>query len=261
MSPLRKALGRARPRAVPVPPVPSGATLGPPDFVGVGAQRCGTTWWFRNLAAHPDIRDFPDDAHELHFFDDYWSGGFDASEASAYARYFPRRPGEVCGEWTPRYLYDPWVAPLLRRAAPEARILVLARDPIDRFLSGLAHAAAMGTRTGPSLVDEAFQRGLYGAQLRRLLRFFPREQVLVLQFERCVAEPRPQLARTLAFLGLDPGAGTPPIIERKVNRAYRPRPAVDKTTLDLLRDEYRRDAAELSSLFPELDLDLWPALR
>ena len=54
-----------------------------------------------------------------------------------YHRNFPRPAGGVTGEWTPRYMYDHWSLRLLRRAAPEARILVILRDPIERYRSAL----------------------------------------------------------------------------------------------------------------------------
>ncbi|MBA3795881.1 MAG: hypothetical protein H0X20_01485, partial [Chloroflexi bacterium] len=55
-------------RAEPAPP-PPGFVIGPPDFVGVGAQKAGTTWWFRLIEAHPGVYQSPDQRPELHFFD------------------------------------------------------------------------------------------------------------------------------------------------------------------------------------------------
>jgi len=52
------------------PPPPPGFVTGPPDFVGVGAQKAGTTWWFRLIEAHPGVYHDPDQRPELHFFDD-----------------------------------------------------------------------------------------------------------------------------------------------------------------------------------------------
>ena len=42
---------RPRPSA---PPTPVGWEVGPPDFVGVGTARSGTTWWDGLIASHPD---------------------------------------------------------------------------------------------------------------------------------------------------------------------------------------------------------------
>ena len=76
---------------------------------------------------------------EIHFFDRFWDGReVPADLPGAYARQFPRPEGELTGEWTPRYMHDFWALPLLKAAAPEARILVMLRDPVDRYRSGIA---------------------------------------------------------------------------------------------------------------------------
>ncbi len=91
-----------------------------------------------------------------------------------------------------------------RAAAPEARLLVLLRDPVERFRSGRTLAENRFTvgSTARAAANAAFNRGLYADQLLRLWRVFPREQVLVLQYELCVADAPGQLARTFDFLGL-----------------------------------------------------------
>ena len=139
----------------------------------------------------------------MHFFDDYWRGDFQQSDERAYHQLFLRPEGMLGGEWTPRYIFDPWTPPLLRRAAPDAKLLVLLRDPIARFRSGVTHAAIHGGRVTSDVVNTAIARGFYGAQLSHLLEHFPREQVLVLQFERCRADPAAMLKLTFEFLGLD----------------------------------------------------------
>ena len=106
-------------------------------------------------------------------------------------------------------MLDAWTPPLLRQAAPEARLLVLLRDPVERFRSGrtLAENRFRVGATARAAANAAFNRGLYADQLLRLWRAFPRDQVLVLQYERCVADPPGQLAAHLRFPG--PRAGGP----------------------------------------------------
>ena len=100
---------------------------------------------------------------------------------------------------------------------------MLLRDPVERFRSGRTLAENRFTvgSTARAAANAAFNRGLYADQLLRLWRAFPREQVLVLQYERCVADARAQLARTFAFLGLEPDipAGLDP--GRRVNESPR----------------------------------------
>jgi hypothetical protein len=189
----------------PPPPCPPGFTVGPPDFVGVGVQRCGTTRWVRLIFAHPEVAR-PHAKKELHFFDRFHTGGFAAADIAAYHSYFPS-DGRKTGEWTPLYASAPWVPPLLHAAAPAARLLVLLRDPVERYLSGLELAIQVAAkREGPLsryAPLDAFSRGFYHAALRRLLAHFDRSQLLVLQYERCTIEPAAQLRRTYAFLGLE----------------------------------------------------------
>jgi hypothetical protein len=74
------------------------------------------------------------------------------------------------------------------------------RDPVERYASGLGHAVRLaGARripVAPGTVIEHAARSDYLPQLEMLLQSFPAEQLLVLQFERCVEEPVPELART-----------------------------------------------------------------
>src|SRR3954470_22643913 len=177
---VRTALRRMRPP----PGVP-----GPPDFVGVGSQRCGTTWWFDLINAHPMVATARD--KERHFFARFCAEPMTEADVESYRRSFYRGEGQIAGEWTPRYAYDFWTPPLLYRAAPEAKLLFLVRDPVARLRSGVEHQARLTPPwDAPQLAQicrEAGTRGLYAEPLRRMLDWFPREQLLVLQYERCVA--------------------------------------------------------------------------
>ena len=207
----------------PPPQAPPGWRTGPPDFVGVGFQRCGTTRWYNLIAAHPEVAR-PVAMKELHFFDRFHSGGFGEEDLAAYREYFPRPEGQKVGEWTPLYASAPWIPPLLARAAPQARLLMILRDPVERLISGLALDAAVADRRGMPLSRhaplEAFVRGLYHAELSALERHFDRSRLLVLQYERCAAEPEAELRRTFAFLGVredaaDQRPGGPPAPARR----------------------------------------------
>ena len=256
--PVRRLRGR--------PPIASRHwPAAPPDFVGVGAQRSGTSWWYSLVESHPSVQTLAAATKELHYFDRFWGEPFTEEDVGAYARLFRRPPGKVGGEWTPRYMYDPWTPPLLRRAAPDARLLVLLRDPVDRFVSAMNHRAERGRRIDASAVGEAVSRGLYHAQLTRLLAHFPRQQVLVLQFEQCRDDVDAMLRRTFAFLGL-PETVPPPARRHPANQsrplrsghAGRHRPAeLPRVLLDEIRTGYRADVDRLAGAFPDIDLDRW----
>jgi hypothetical protein len=230
--------------------------------VGVGAQKCGTSWWNALIHAHPDVHRSGRQPKELHFFDDAWERGWGAADAARYAAYFPRPDGGFAGEWTPGYLIDFWTPALIARAAPGTRVLVLLRDPLERFRSGLTHSDdATSTALSHRDAAGAFQRGLYAQQLRRLFDAFPREQVLLLQYERCRADPAGELARTFRFIGLPDATLDPAVFGREVNPTTSRKVEPSRELRDALVTAYGIDLEALRILAPELDLSLWPTAR
>jgi hypothetical protein len=244
----------------PPPACPPGWQTGPPDFVGVGAQRCGTTRWFRLIASHPEVASSPADK-ELHFFDRFYGGGFGEADVSAYHAYFPRPAGAKAGEWTPLYGSSAWVPRLLARAAPDARLLMLLRDPVERFVSALQHNTRLSHEQGMPLSRlapvEAFRRGLYHAEIEALSPYFDRSQLLVLQYERCAREPLEQLRRTFEFIGLDDTGFSPSGLDANPN-PQSSKPKLDAETRNSYARAYREDVEALACAFPEIDLGLWP---
>lgn len=241
------------------PPPATGERTGPPTYVGVGVQKAGTTWWHALIADHPGVHAPSALPKELHFFDRYWEAAFDDADVQRYHRWFSRPQGQAVGEWCPRYLHDFWTPALLARAAPEARLLVLLRDPVERYRSGLTHDASRKAPPVPLPADDAFARGLYAGQLRRLYLHFPSEQVLVLQYEQCCADPATQLARTYRFLGLDPDH-RPGFLSEVMGSTIAVKSSLATGIERTLRDGYRDDMEDLLSLVPDLDLTLWTSV-
>jgi Sulfotransferase family len=244
----------------PPPECPPGWRPGPPDFVGIGAQRAGTTRWFRLLGSHPEVASSPL-AKELHFFDRFYEGGFEDADVGRYHEYFPRADGLKTGEWTPLYGNAPWVPKMLARAAPDARLLMLVRDPVERLVSGLQHNARVAREQGLPMSRlapvEAFSRGLYHAQAMSFLGCFDRSRFLLLQYERCLREPLAELRRTLEFVGVSDVDFAPPDLDANPNPQHS-KPSLDADTCDSYARAYREDVLALAAEFPELDLALWP---
>jgi Sulfotransferase family len=272
------------------PPLPPGWRTGPPDFVGVGSQRSGSGWWYSvALEAHPRVvaedeiksvaplRAMPDSSYgrflptlarvnvggkELHYFDRFWNGDVPTDFVERYHSLFPRPEGSLTGEWTPRYMYDHWSMRLLHQAAPDARILVILRDPIERFRSGMAMQRRRGFGLGRTLdeVASAVSRSAYAEQLRRVFDFFPRDRVLVLQYERCVADPLAEMERTCRFLGVEPLSELPAELlgpQRPPSR----KPDLAEGMREDLVARLGPDVEQVVDLCPELDLTLWPNFR
>jgi hypothetical protein len=242
----------ARLRALTAPPeCPPGWNVAPPDFIGIGAQRCGTTWWDGLITDHPGVCRPEGVTKELHFFDRFVTTPVPDSLAADYARWFPRPSGLLAGEWTPRYMLDFWTPRLLARCAPEAKLIVCLRDPVERFSSGMALQVASANHV---------LRGLYHLQLRRVLEYFSREQILILQYEKCLDDPAGELRRTYRFLGLAPDGHRPPALCRRIN-ASEPgaKPALQPHAREDLIAVLLDDVRALAAVFPEIDLDRWPA--
>jgi hypothetical protein len=238
--------------------LPAGWQTGPPDFVGVGAQRSGTSWWFSLLCAHPGVCHPRTEPKEHAFFNRYYGEDFTRRAIDAYHWEFPRRPGSIAGEWTPAYMFEFWTPRLLARAAPDTRLLVLLRDPIARYGSSVGAQRPRGVG-GRAIAAEAYARGFYHEQLRRLLEHFSREQLLVLQYERCRANPEAELLRTFAFLGLDEVTLQAALFTTRVNPTRGAKPPLPAGIEEELRRGYARDIERLLDSFPELDPALWPS--
>ena len=214
------------------------------------------------MRRHPRIRRSPL-GKEVHYFDRFWRGDAPDEIAAEYASLFPRPPGQLVGEWTPRYLPDFWSISLLHKAAPGARLLVMLRDPVARYRSAVARLQRMAEERGervrlPSIGDATW-RGFYFQQLRHVFELFRREQVLVLQFERCVQDPVGEMERTWRFLGVDPPAKTPDRL-LKHRQAGHGTPQLRPKLSEELAERYREDSTRLAELCPEIDLSLWTSV-
>jgi hypothetical protein len=190
-----------------------------PDFIGVGALGSGTGWWHKLLLCHPEIRGPEDGRRALHHFDRFSAAEMTDADVAAYHAHFSRREGTITGEWTGRYMFDPWTPPLLKRAAPDAHLLVLLSDPIERYRATFAERLARREGDERIYMADVVDRRSFASQLARLHRFFDPERVLVLQFERCRLDPAGEYRRTLEFLGVRDTAFTPRGLQRTVSLA------------------------------------------
>ena len=184
-----------------------------PNFLGIGAQRCGTTLLHAVLETHPEIY-VPRRRKEIHFFDRHFDRGLDW-----YQEFFPSpesaKAYRAIGEITPDYIYFPEAAARIIRTVPrDCRFIVTLRHPAQRVFSGYTHHRRSFAEKRPfeRFVEEqedATARGFYTAQLRRFLDAYPREQFLILIFEEWAKQPAPALDEIRSFLGLSQGWADP----------------------------------------------------
>ena len=210
---------------------------GLPDFLIIGAQKAGTTALYAYLRWHPAV--LGPSWKEVSYFDrhhhrgDEWYRG--QFPNGLRTRLMERRAGvrPAVGEASPSYIFHPLAPVRVAALLPEARLIALVRNPVDRAFSHYQHEVALGRerlsfeqalaredeRTKgelermerePSYFSHAWwdftyaSRGLYAEQLERWLAAFPREQLLILATEDLAERPRDTYAQVLEFLGVPP---------------------------------------------------------
>jgi hypothetical protein len=221
-APIRKVLGgtiRAYGRAT--------ASMRPlPDFLIIGAQKAGTTALYAYLRWHPGITG--PSFKEVSYFDRHYARG-----ERWYRAHLPARSrSRLVGEASPSYLFHPLAPERVAALIPDARLIALLRDPVDRAFSHYQHEVSLGREPlsfeealdreeermsgevermirEPSYFSHAWwnytyaARGLYAEQLERWFAVFPREQLLVLVSEEMLDDPAETYPRVLDFLGAD----------------------------------------------------------
>lgn len=121
-----------------------------PAFLIIGAMKAGTTSLFRYLCGHPQINS--PIVKEIDYFNFNWS-----RSTNWYAAHFSAatdlNPGMITGEASAGYLVHPRAASRAQECIPDARIIVLLRDPVTRSLSQYFHQRRIGLEERP--IDEA----------------------------------------------------------------------------------------------------------
>jgi len=177
-----------------------------PTFLGLGANRSGSTWLDSLLRRHPRVY-LPTRCKELHFFDRHYQRGTGWYEACFP---IPQEAGwyDQIGEITPMYIYDPEVPARIEQLLPDCRFLIILRNPADRAYSQYkALVQHFGVRQSFAkqlqLQPELFERGLYARQIKRYFERFPRERFQILFFEQAVRSPEATCRELADFLSLD----------------------------------------------------------
>jgi hypothetical protein len=199
-----------------------------PNFFIVGAPKCGTTALSEYLRHHPNV--FFSDPKELNYFIDEKTpvivGGVHVlSDIHDYLKYFSEANENqmAVGEGTPLYLYSDTAIRNILDFNPEARLIVMVRNPVDmvyalhtmRVYAGYEHIVDFeeawrkqdGQRSGRSIHKfhtwyRYSEMGMLGRELERVFSIAPAEQVKVIIFDDFVHSPRVTYEEVLAFLGL-----------------------------------------------------------
>lgn len=189
------------------------------NFLGVGAQKCATTWVHRVLQDHPQAA--VSEPKELDFFSAAYDRGF-----QWYDEHFDNAAALASGEISPSYFHDREAPARAHAYNPDFRIVLTVRDPLARAYSNHLHEVRIGHYRGPDLRFEAgwannpmyLEQSLYAKHLRNWLAHFARERILVLVQEEIEQDPVAQAQKLYAFLGIDTGHQSAALF-RRVNQS------------------------------------------
>ncbi|HXK40409.1 MAG TPA: sulfotransferase, partial [Candidatus Paceibacterota bacterium] len=206
-----------------------------PSFLIIGAQRAGSTTFFGNLAEHPEVR--PPMRKEIHYFSVHFDRGI-----NWYRAHFPLSsvpaPKWQTFEATPYYLFHPLAPSRIQPVLPDARFIVILRDPVDRAVSHYRLNIARGNeelsfkeaiqseeqRMPMSLEDlppgsaefdshrlhSYLARGRYVEQLERWFSHFDRTRFHIIDFAELASDLQKSIDDAAGFLELGAYRGATP---------------------------------------------------
>ena len=176
-----------------------------PDFLIIGAMKCGTSTLHEQLALRSGL--FLSTPKEPNFFSDdaQYARGLDWYTALFAAAREDQRCGESSTHYTKRPTYPETVA-RMHRHLPRARLIYVMRDPIERIVSQYIHEwsqheVACGFEEALRRYDRYVAYSSYAYQLEPFLEHYGAASILPAAFEHLVAHPDEELARICAFLG------------------------------------------------------------
>ena len=246
-----------------------------PDFLIIGVPRSGTSTLFVLLAQHPSVASAF--TKEVAYFNVNYHRG-----PGWYRRHFPsiaakrsyrRNTGTFqTFEATPTYLIHPVAPKRIRRLVPDAKLVVLLRNPVDRAYSHYHLARRIGYETlsfeeaidaepariagerAKMIADERYHSftlgyltyvtmGQYAEQLQRWMEIFPREQFHVLMTRQLRQNQHKASRRVLRFLGLPEIElpTTPPVFASR-------QPPMKPATRRRLQEHFRPHNEQLKAL-------------
>jgi hypothetical protein len=207
--------------------------MAPPDFLLIGAPKSGTTALHVALAGHPELCLSKVKEPKYFLTDGPPPTGGGPGDSKTYAEYVWRQedyerlwdhalPGQLRGESTTLYLLDPEAHRRIHKTVPQAKLIAVLRDPVDRAHSNWSHLRSAGLEPvadfplacmlGERRAAEGWgpfwrylEIGRYGAQLQQLYSLFPPEQVLVLLYRDLREDPVRTLDQVCEFLGVETG--------------------------------------------------------
>ena len=184
-----------------------------PDFICIGAQKSGTTWLYGQISNHPQV--FMQNK-ELDFF-------FRSDDLQLYAQNFEgASSSQLCGDISPNYAAFVGLEEKIHAACPDARIIKILRNPVDRAFSQWKMARNLGNIPLELSFIESFRMGLqymkrrgeYIAIIEEYSKYYRlNDRLAVFWYDDIRDRPGDLLERAMTFIGVDAGWRSPRIHE------------------------------------------------
>lgn len=175
-----------------------------PDFIGIGAPKCATTFISELLMQHPNIF-MPPYFKELHYFDKNFHRG-----SKWYKNFFKNVPPNIkCGEFTPSYMRLHNFSDLVIKINPNIKLIACLRDPVKRSFSHYLYKNRIKRNfdSFEKFIEtnsyDFLNIGLYGEQLKKILNVIPKENIHVIFFEELIKNPNIVMQDLFKFLEVD----------------------------------------------------------
>ncbi|NBB16039.1 hypothetical protein GVN21_11790 [Caulobacter sp. SLTY] len=189
----------------------SGPLAGGPTLLGIGAAKAGTTWLAEVLGAHPQVFVHPQKELNALLYRDL------DSRIDEYRAYFDgAEDTPVRCDFSVRYLNADLAPAAASRLAPNAKLLMLLRNPVDQVQSHYWHLRRQNFHQVDPVLDPPdifgaldrypeliLEPALYAKHLDRWLAHFPRERLMLIDNRDLRARPNETLAEICDFLGVD----------------------------------------------------------
>lgn len=232
----------------------------PPDFLGIGVPKAGTTWLHAVLRSHPSI--WVPERREVHYFDRHYDRGLDW-----YRQFWPsQRDGDhfqAIGEVTPHYLYGDHCPERIAGTPSIRKLIVILRSPVDRAYSHYWFRVRTEHYRGTFedfLAEraEAIAWGLYAEHLKKFLSIFDREQLLAFVYEELFDDLAVTLGRLAEFLAVDAAGFSEETARSRINPRQLPRfPRAYAAAFSIGRWLQWHDAYGIIGFARKLDVMSW----
>ncbi|MCP4862881.1 MAG: sulfotransferase [Alteromonadaceae bacterium TMED7] len=188
------------------------------DFIGVGSGKCGSTWLYENVIQHPEV--FDGNPKEIHYFGDL----YEQQDFNWYKDLFAGSEGKIKGEFSISYMYHPKAAERIHKHFPDAKIIAMVRDPVERTYSDYQHFIRKGdvSRDYPFSEyirdQDKLKFGYYTDYLAPFYEHFPKENILVLVLEEMQHDLAACYKQIFEFIGVNNTNFLPEGVEEKRNQ-------------------------------------------